>query len=79
MEELSVQPDDPSIKFGANDALWVYGMAVSVDGDANRTVGERAIDAVRTGMRMFNRSDVDEDIAVNALVRALGGYFEIPE
>lgn len=63
--------EDPSFVFGQEQGLFAYNMASSLTAHSDRPVIERADDAVRTAIRQFDRPDVDTEMAVQGLMRAL--------
>lgn len=62
-----VYPDEV---FGAQEALFVYQIARSLDTPEDKTIQECAKDAVRTASRQFDRQ-VDVEIATKALLGVL--------
>lgn len=74
--------DDPSVRFGRDEALWVFDMARSVEEDVlpaslgKRDLDDLAEDAVRTAIRMRRDAEepidgIDIGIAKSALVEKI--------
>ena len=76
MTQVEHGDSEPSIVFGREQGLFAYNMASSLTSGTDRPVIERAHDATQTAVRLFDRPDVDIELAVEGLMGALESGFD---
>lgn len=71
MPRRELDTGDPNVAFGQDQALFTYNMASSLTRDTNRPIIDRAHDAVHAAIRLFERPEIEVELATSGLIAVL--------